>query len=95
MLTARPHLTIGELCEEFGVTARALRFYEDEALIPRVYRDCRFAVISPSTRDDLIARGIALEERHQVGGDELERSLLLGGQQREQPLVPYRNRADR
>ena len=33
MLTARPHLTIGELCEEFGVTARALRFYEDEALI--------------------------------------------------------------
>ena len=25
--------TIGEMCEEFGVTARALRFYEDEALI--------------------------------------------------------------
>src|SRR5215210_4235380 len=24
---------IGELCEAFGVTARALRFYEDEALI--------------------------------------------------------------
>ena len=33
MLAKRPHLTIGELCEEFGVTARALRFYEDEALI--------------------------------------------------------------
>ena len=33
MLAQRPHLTIGELCEEFGVTARALRFYEDEALI--------------------------------------------------------------
>jgi len=33
MLHARPHLTIGELCDEFGVTARALRFYEDEALI--------------------------------------------------------------
>ena len=33
MLATRPHLTIGELCEEFGVTARALRFYEDEALI--------------------------------------------------------------
>ena len=33
MLVTRPHLTIGELCEEFGVTARALRFYEDEALI--------------------------------------------------------------
>ena len=25
--------TIGELCDEFAVTARALRFYEDEALI--------------------------------------------------------------
>ena len=25
--------SIGEMCDEFGVTARALRFYEDEALI--------------------------------------------------------------
>ena len=33
MLATVPHLSIGELCEEFGVTARALRFYEDEALI--------------------------------------------------------------
>lgn len=33
MLAQRPHLTIGELCDEFRVTARALRFYEDEALI--------------------------------------------------------------
>lgn len=33
MLAMLPHLTIGQLCEEFGVTARALRFYEDEALI--------------------------------------------------------------
>lgn len=33
MLATRPHLTIGELCDEFEVTARALRFYEDEALI--------------------------------------------------------------
>ena len=33
MLALLPHLTIGQLCEEFGVTARALRFYEDEALI--------------------------------------------------------------
>jgi glycosyltransferase involved in cell wall biosynthesis len=29
-----------------------------ESLIPRVYRNCRFAAISPSTRDDLVARGI-------------------------------------
>ena len=30
---SRGHYSIGELCDEFGVTARALRFYEDEALI--------------------------------------------------------------
>ena len=29
----RSNYTIGELCEAFGVTARALRFYEDEQLI--------------------------------------------------------------
>ncbi len=33
MLTARSHFSIGELCDEFAVTARALRFYEDEQLI--------------------------------------------------------------
>ena len=32
MLTPR-HYTIGEMCEDFSVTARALRFYEDEELI--------------------------------------------------------------
>ena len=32
MLTPR-HYSIGEMCEAFGVTARALRFYEDEELI--------------------------------------------------------------
>ena len=29
----RRFYSIGELCDEFGVTARALRFYEDENLI--------------------------------------------------------------
>jgi DNA-binding transcriptional MerR regulator len=33
MLQAIPLFTISDLCAEFGVTARALRFYEDEALI--------------------------------------------------------------
>ena len=33
MLAAKPHYSIGELGDEFGVTARALRFYEDEQLI--------------------------------------------------------------
>lgn len=29
----RDHFSISDLCTEFGVTARALRFYEDEGLI--------------------------------------------------------------
>ena len=33
MSGTRDNISIGELCDEFGVTARALRFYEDEALI--------------------------------------------------------------
>ena len=33
MLKDDARYTIGQLCEEFGVTARALRFYEDEQLI--------------------------------------------------------------
>jgi DNA-binding transcriptional MerR regulator len=33
MLQHKTSYTIGELCDEFSVTARALRFYEDEALI--------------------------------------------------------------
>ena len=33
MLATRDHYSIGELCDEFSVTARALRFYEDEELI--------------------------------------------------------------
>ena len=38
--TARTY-TITQLCDEFGVTARALRFYEDEGLIsPAAQRPC-------------------------------------------------------
>ena len=33
MLQTKTHHSIGELCDEFDVTARALRFYEDEELI--------------------------------------------------------------
>jgi DNA-binding transcriptional MerR regulator len=33
MLQHKEHHSIGELCDEFAVTARALRFYEDEQLI--------------------------------------------------------------
>ena len=33
MLAIKDHYSIGEMCDEFDVTARALRFYEDEQLI--------------------------------------------------------------
>lgn len=33
MPESEARFTIGQLCEEFAVTGRALRFYEDEALI--------------------------------------------------------------
>lgn len=32
--------------------------YAAEGLVPRVYRRCEFEVISPSTRDDLVSRGV-------------------------------------
>jgi glycosyltransferase involved in cell wall biosynthesis len=37
-----------------------------ESLIPRAYRGCRFVVISESTRDDLVARGIPAHLVHVV-----------------------------
>lgn len=39
----------------------ALYVYAWELAIPRVYRHCRFAVISPSTKDDLARRGVPEE----------------------------------
>ena len=33
MLDPAARYSIGQLCDEYGVTARALRFYEDESLI--------------------------------------------------------------
>ena len=33
MLATPTRFTIGQLCEEYGVTGRALRFYEDERLL--------------------------------------------------------------
>ena len=41
--------SIGEMCEAFGVTGRALRFYEDEGLIQPVRRG-RTRLFRPSDR---------------------------------------------
>ena len=51
--------------------------YAAERAIPRIYRDVDFEVISPSTRTDLIARGLAPERVRTVYcGLEHERFLL-------------------
>jgi glycosyltransferase involved in cell wall biosynthesis len=39
----------------------ACMVYVAEKVIPLVYRDCTFVAVSPSTRDDLVARGVAQE----------------------------------
>ncbi|HET6350428.1 MAG TPA: glycosyltransferase family 4 protein [Candidatus Krumholzibacteria bacterium] len=85
VLVVVPHL--------FGVTVFretnalfALYVWAWEALIPAVYRRCRFAVISPSTRDDLVARG--------VSADRIE-VVLCGLDHRLFRLLPGEKRAPR
>jgi glycosyltransferase involved in cell wall biosynthesis len=52
-----PHLFGGTVFRETNLLF-ATYVYLWEKLIPLVYRKCRFAVISPSTKDDLTRRGI-------------------------------------
>ncbi|MDM7916652.1 MAG: glycosyltransferase family 4 protein [Candidatus Eisenbacteria bacterium] len=44
----------------------ALYVYLHEQLIPAVYRRCRFQVLSNTTRDDLIRRGIRADQIHVI-----------------------------
>ena len=57
VLAVVPHLFGTTVYREANPLA-ATYVYAAESLIPRVYRDVDFAVISPSTRDDLVARGL-------------------------------------
>lgn len=52
-----PHLFGRTVYREANPVA-ASYVYGAERLIPRIYRDVDFEVISPSTRDDLVARGL-------------------------------------
>ena len=63
--------------------------YGAESLIPRVYKDVDFEVISPSTRDDLIARGLdGARIRTILCGLDHERFILADPPPRsETPLV--------
>lgn len=52
-----PHLFGATVYREANALV-ATYVYGAESLVPRVYRRCEFEVISPSTRDDLVARGV-------------------------------------
>ncbi len=65
--------TVGVVPHLFGTTVYeqaswpiATYVYLHEKLIPSVYRECRFSVLSGTTRDDLIARGIPPERIHVI-----------------------------
>ena len=70
MSPAYSHAPVLALCHHlFGATAFrqvawpiAAAVWSAEQLIPRVYRRTRFATISESSRDDLIARGIPADQ---------------------------------
>ncbi|MBI3369834.1 MAG: MerR family DNA-binding transcriptional regulator, partial [Burkholderiales bacterium] len=52
---------IGELCEAFGISARALRFYEDKGLLaPRRVNGTRVYTRRDKTRLGLILRAKAI-----------------------------------
>jgi glycosyltransferase involved in cell wall biosynthesis len=64
VLAVVPHL-FGTTVFQQAPLPLALYVYAYEALIPRVYRHCRFSVLSDSTRADLVRRGLP-PERLQV-----------------------------
>jgi len=57
LVTIVPHL-FGTTVYREANPLTATYVYGAESLIPSIYRDVDFEVISPSTRDDLIARGL-------------------------------------
>ncbi len=60
VLPVIPHLFGTTIYRETNAVL-ASYVYLWERLIPAVYKNCQFAVISPSTKEDLIRRGIAAE----------------------------------
>lgn len=68
-----------------------------ERFIPRVYQRCRFVVISPSTRDDLVARGVPAANIDVVlcGLDHARYRLLPGVVRAPRPTLVHLGRARR
>jgi glycosyltransferase involved in cell wall biosynthesis len=94
--------TLGLCHHLFGATAFrqvawpvAAAVWSAERMLPRVYRNARFVVISNSTRDDLIARGVA-PERVEVHHPGIRRPELAPTEiRRREPRVVYVGRLER
>jgi glycosyltransferase involved in cell wall biosynthesis len=69
----------------------ALYVYAWELLIPRIYKRCNFCVISPSTRDDLVNRGIPAEQIEVVlcGLDHDRYRLVDGVSRYDEPTIVH------
>ena len=65
VLAVVPHL-FGTTVFQQAPFPLALYVYAYERFIPRVYRGCRFSVLSESTRDDLVRRGLPAEKLHVI-----------------------------
>lgn len=91
-----PHLFGTTVFRETNA-AFASYVYLWERFIPSVYRRCRFVVISPSTRDDLVARGVPAEHVDVVlcGLDHARYRPLPGVARNPQPTLVHLGRARR
>ena len=65
VLAVVPHL-FGTTVFQQAPFPLALYVYAYERFIPCVYRTCRFSVLSDSTRDDLVRRGLPRERLHLI-----------------------------
>ena len=88
VLAVVPHL-FGTTVYREANPLLATYVYAAESLIPRVYRDVDFEVISPSTKEDLVARGMDPARIHTVycGLDHARFTLAEPPSRSETPLV--------
>lgn len=90
VLAVVPHLFGTAVFREASIVVGAL-VWAHESLIPLVYRDVPFLVISESTRDDLVRRGIRPERISVVrcGLDQSGYSVAVPPGDRTEPIVVF------
>jgi len=88
-MTARPTFTISELAQEFAVTTRTIRFYEEKGLLsPRRKGQHRIYRAADRTRLRLILRGKRLGLSLQESRDIIDLyGTVAGGEKQRQALI--------